>query len=142
MIADRSLGLPLGEKLGLGKDVYEAVGLTKDMVGTSGDGLCFFTVSDDQIELFEFVLQKIVRRHLAPQWGEAGAEVGCTRSGLCTNRWGTTPRRCLTSPLSFQAGQCACNSRKKAVWLGEGLGRSGSAVAPSLQIVTSCCLRA
>lgn len=26
--------------------------------------------SDDQIEIFEFVLQKIVRRHLASQWGE------------------------------------------------------------------------
>ncbi len=46
MIADRSLGLPLGEKLKLGKDVYEVVGLTKGMVGTGGDGLCFFTVSD------------------------------------------------------------------------------------------------
>jgi len=46
MIADRSLGLPLGERLKLGKDFYEVVGLTKGMVGTSGDGLCFFTVSD------------------------------------------------------------------------------------------------
>ena len=46
MIADRSLGLPLGEKLKLGKDVYEVVGLTKGMVGTGGDGLCFFPVSD------------------------------------------------------------------------------------------------
>ena len=46
MIADRSLGLPLGEKLKLGKDVYEVVGLTRGMVGTGGDGLCFFTVSD------------------------------------------------------------------------------------------------
>ena len=46
MIADLSLGLPLGEKLKLGKDVYEVVGLTKGMVGSGGDGLCFFTVSD------------------------------------------------------------------------------------------------
>jgi putative ABC transport system permease protein len=46
MIADRSLGLPPGEKVRLGKDVYEVVGLTKGMVGTGGDGLCFFTVSD------------------------------------------------------------------------------------------------
>jgi len=38
MIADRSLGLPLGEKVKLGKDTYEVVGLTRGTVGTSGDG--------------------------------------------------------------------------------------------------------
>ncbi len=53
MIADRSLGLPLGEKLKLGKDFYEVVGLTKGMVGTSGDGLCFFTVSDSAAIQFD-----------------------------------------------------------------------------------------
>ena len=53
MIADRSLGLPLGEKLKLGKDVYEVVGLTRGMVGTSGDGLCFFTVSDAEAIQFD-----------------------------------------------------------------------------------------
>ncbi|MFZ2281824.1 MAG: ABC transporter permease [Prosthecobacter sp.] len=46
MIADQSLHLPLGEKVRLGKDVYEVVGHTRGMVGTSGDGLTFFTVSD------------------------------------------------------------------------------------------------
>jgi len=46
MIADRSLGLRLGEKTKLGKDVYEVVGLTKGMVGSGGDGLAFFSVSD------------------------------------------------------------------------------------------------
>lgn len=46
MIADRSLGLPLGEQIQLGKNRYEVVGLTRGMVGTGGDGLCFLTVSD------------------------------------------------------------------------------------------------
>lgn len=46
MIADLSLGLSLGEKLKLGKNVYQVVGLTRGMVGTGGDGLTFFTVSD------------------------------------------------------------------------------------------------
>ena len=46
MIADSSLGLLLGEKAKLGKDVYEVVGLTKGMVGAGGDGLVFFSVSD------------------------------------------------------------------------------------------------
>ena len=53
MIADRSLGLPLGERIQLGKDVYEVVGLTKDMVGTGGDGLCFFSVSDAEAIQFD-----------------------------------------------------------------------------------------
>ena len=46
MIADQSLRLPLGSRIRLGKDVYEVVGLTSGMVGSSGDGLTFFTVSD------------------------------------------------------------------------------------------------
>jgi putative ABC transport system permease protein len=46
MIADQSLKLPLGSCVRLGKDMYEVVGLTRGMVGTSGDGLAFFTVSD------------------------------------------------------------------------------------------------
>jgi putative ABC transport system permease protein len=46
MIADQSLKLPLGQRLRLGKNVYEVVGLTQGMVGSGGDGLAFFTVSD------------------------------------------------------------------------------------------------
>lgn len=46
MIADRSLRLELGETVMLGKDHYEVVGLTSGMVGSSGDGLAFFSVSD------------------------------------------------------------------------------------------------
>jgi putative ABC transport system permease protein len=46
MIADESLKLPLGSRIHLGTNEYEVVGLTRGMVGTSGDGLAFFTVSD------------------------------------------------------------------------------------------------
>jgi putative ABC transport system permease protein len=46
MIADESLNLPLGTRIRLGKDFYQIVGLTRGMVGTSGDALTFFTVSD------------------------------------------------------------------------------------------------
>lgn len=53
MIADRSLGLPLGEKIKLGKDVYEVVGLTRGMVGSGGDGLAFFTVADAMAVQFD-----------------------------------------------------------------------------------------
>jgi putative ABC transport system permease protein len=53
LIADRSLRLDLGEKVKLGKDTYEVVGLTRGMVGSGGDGLGFFTVSDAQAIQFD-----------------------------------------------------------------------------------------
>lgn len=46
MIADRSLGLALGEHVKFGKDIYRVVGITSGMSGIAGDGLAFFTVSD------------------------------------------------------------------------------------------------
>lgn len=53
MIADRSLRLDVGEKVKLGKENYEVVGLTSGMVGSGGDGLGFFTVSDAQAIQFD-----------------------------------------------------------------------------------------
>ena len=53
MMADRSLGLSLGEKIPLGKDIYEVVGLTRGMVGSGGDGMTFFTISDAQAIQFD-----------------------------------------------------------------------------------------
>ncbi len=53
MIADRSLGLALGERVRLGKDTYNVVGLTEGMVGSGGDGLGFFTVADAQAIQFD-----------------------------------------------------------------------------------------
>ena len=46
MIVDRTLGLRLGDRIPLGKDVFTAVGITSGMVGVSGDGMAFFTISD------------------------------------------------------------------------------------------------
>ncbi len=60
MIADRSLRLPLGSKVKLGKDVYEVVGITSGMVGSGGDGLGFFTVVD--AEAIQFDLTGEARR--------------------------------------------------------------------------------
>jgi putative ABC transport system permease protein len=53
MIADRSLGLALGETMELGRDTYTVAGLTKGMVSSSGDGLAFFSVRDAQNIQFE-----------------------------------------------------------------------------------------
>jgi len=46
MLADRTLGLRLGDRIPLGKDVYTLVGITSGMAGPSGDGMAFFTIPD------------------------------------------------------------------------------------------------
>jgi putative ABC transport system permease protein len=52
-IADESLGLAVGEQLRLGRDAYTVVGITRNMVGTGGDGLAFFTARDAQSIQFD-----------------------------------------------------------------------------------------
>ena len=46
MIADKILGLQLGDRVPLGKNVYTVVGITNGMSSMSGDGLAFFTLID------------------------------------------------------------------------------------------------
>jgi len=52
-IADETLGLAVGDRIPLGKDVYTVVGVTRGMVSSSGDGLAFFTVADAQAIQFD-----------------------------------------------------------------------------------------
>ncbi|MEX2490586.1 MAG: ABC transporter permease [Nitrospirales bacterium] len=53
MIADQVLGLQLGERIVFGKDTYTVVGITRNMVGSGGDGIGFFTVRDAQAIQFD-----------------------------------------------------------------------------------------
>ena len=53
MIADRTLGLRLGERVRLGKDAYEVVGISANMISSSGDGIGVFTVADAQAIQFD-----------------------------------------------------------------------------------------
>jgi putative ABC transport system permease protein len=46
MVADKILGLQLGDKVALGKDVYTVVGITSGMNSTGGDGMAFFSLLD------------------------------------------------------------------------------------------------
>jgi len=48
MVADKSLGLPLGHRMVLGKDTYTVVGITRNMASTSGDSMVFVTLADSQ----------------------------------------------------------------------------------------------
>lgn len=73
MVADRSLGLPLGASLKLGKDVYRVVGLTQGMVGIGGEGLAFFTGSDSQAIQFD-VQGEAVRLERAARQARVGSQ--------------------------------------------------------------------
>jgi putative ABC transport system permease protein len=53
MIADVSLGLSIGERIKLGKDFYQVVGLTKGMTSASGDGMVFVSLPDAQAIEFD-----------------------------------------------------------------------------------------
>jgi putative ABC transport system permease protein len=53
MVADRSLGLALGDRVPLGKETYAVVGLTSGMIDSGGNGLGFFTVADAQAIQFD-----------------------------------------------------------------------------------------
>ena len=53
MIADKALGLALGETIDLGKETYTVVGITSSMISSSGDGLGFFSIADAQAIQFD-----------------------------------------------------------------------------------------
>ncbi len=47
-IVDRSLGLALGTRIPLGRDIYTVVGITEGITASGGDPVAFFTRSDAQ----------------------------------------------------------------------------------------------
>ncbi len=53
MIADRTLGFRLHERVTLGKETYTIVGITRGMVSSGGDGMAFVTVADSQAIQFD-----------------------------------------------------------------------------------------
>jgi len=53
MVADRTLGLALGERIPLGKEIFTVVGLTTAMIDSGGNGLAFFTALDAQRVQFD-----------------------------------------------------------------------------------------
>ncbi len=76
MIADRLLGLKLGDTLKLGKDTYTVVGLTSGMSGISGDGMAFFTVRDALAIQFDDSPEAIRLERLARRGRVARNDIG------------------------------------------------------------------
>jgi putative ABC transport system permease protein len=46
MIADKTLGLTIGQQIQLGKETYTIVGTTSNMISSGGDGIAFVTSAD------------------------------------------------------------------------------------------------
>jgi putative ABC transport system permease protein len=53
MVADKTLGLRLHDRIQLGKDTYTVVGITSGMASTNGEGMAFLTVLDSQAIQFD-----------------------------------------------------------------------------------------
>jgi putative ABC transport system permease protein len=53
MIADKTLGLQIGEQIVLGKETYTVVGTTSNMISSGGDGIGFFSIADSQAIQFD-----------------------------------------------------------------------------------------
>ncbi len=53
LVADKTLGFELADRITLGKETYTVVGLTSGMVSSGGDGMAFVTVWDSQAIQFD-----------------------------------------------------------------------------------------
>jgi len=82
MIADKTLGLALGERIPLGKDTYTVVGITGGMVGTGGDGLAFFALRDAQAIQFDMPGEAVRLERSARQARLAGMDWGAIQPSL------------------------------------------------------------
>jgi putative ABC transport system permease protein len=59
VVADKTSGLQVGDKIKLGKDDYTVKGLTKGMTSPSGDAMVFMTLADAQAVQFDFSPESI-----------------------------------------------------------------------------------
>ncbi len=82
MVADRSLGLRLGEHLKLGKDTYTVVGLTAGMTDPSGNGFAFFSVQDAQAVQFDLPGEAIRLERATRRERTAANDIGATDPAL------------------------------------------------------------
>ena len=103
MVADRSLGLPLGEKLRLGREVYEVVGLTQGMVGSGGDGLAFFTVGDAQAIQFDVPAEATRLERAARRARTEALDLGKTQPLLLERSTGPVSTRPVLAPPQVSA---------------------------------------
>jgi putative ABC transport system permease protein len=92
MVADRSLGLRLGERIRLGKDSYAVVGLTSGMTDPSGNGFAFFSVQDAQAIQFDLPGEAIRLERETRRLRTAESDVGSVNPALLDRAGGPAAR--------------------------------------------------
>lgn len=88
MIADKSLDMVLGERIPLGKNVYTVVGITTGMVGQSGDGIAFFTISDSLSIQFDVPAESVRLEREARRSRLERQDTGKTQPSLLAKAYG------------------------------------------------------
>jgi putative ABC transport system permease protein len=74
LIADRSTGLALGDRLRLGRETFAVVGLTRGLVSSGGDPVVFVTLRDSQKLQFDLA-PPAARREIARGGGTANNDI-------------------------------------------------------------------
>ncbi len=90
MIADESLGMALGERLGLGKDTYTVVGLTRAMVSSGGDGIACFTSHDAMAVQFDEPGESVRLERQARRTRASDTEFGRTQPSILERASGSS----------------------------------------------------
>lgn len=103
MIADLELGLELGEKLELGKDVYTVVGLTRGMVSAGGDGIGCFSSRDAQAIQFDQPGESTRLERLARRGRAADRDLGRTQPAMLERASGPSNALAALAPPAVSA---------------------------------------
>ncbi len=74
IVADRGTGLSIGDRLPLGRDSYEVVGLTRNQVSSGGDPVIFMALRNAQRLQFELA-PPAARKELTRGWGTASSDI-------------------------------------------------------------------
>jgi putative ABC transport system permease protein len=82
VIVDRSLNLPLGENVRLGKETYTVVGLTRGMTSSAGDPMAFFTLRDAQAVQFDLPGEALRLERASRRARAAAVDLGTQQPAL------------------------------------------------------------
>lgn len=103
MLADQSLGIPIGMQLKLAKDTYTVVGLTRNMNSSSGDSMAFFTARDAQAIQFDLSGEAVRLERAARYARAARIDLGRTQPALIERSRGPTSALPALGPSAVSA---------------------------------------
>jgi len=103
MLADQSLGIPIGTQLKLAKDTYTVVGLTRNMNSSSGDSMAFFTARDAQAIQFDLSGEAVRLERAARYSRAARIDLGRTQPALIERSRGPTSALPAFGPSAVSA---------------------------------------